>query len=448
MRFAYPGYGAWLRWQLRAACGRRTGRLASVNPHQDDVLILGGGAIGLATALAILESGRGVRVLEAARVGGATSHGNCGTITPSHAPPLAAPGVPLRALKWMLTPDAPLYLKPRVDPVLWRWLLRFAARCNPRDWLDSTRGRAAILNDSRARLKDWVERYGLECEFGENGLDYVFRDRRNFEYHAAECGPLNRMGIATEVIDGDAYLREEPALREGVVGAIRFPDDAHLRPDRYVAELARVVRERGGVIEEGCRVEALLPEADGVRVRIANGGGERRGRDAVVAMAAWTPALIRPLGLRLPIQPGKGYSITYPKLGLAPRRPLVLKDRSVCVTAWGSGFRLGSTMEFSGQDGTLNPVRLAALERAAREYLREPPPAEAALEKWYGWRPMTFDDLPALGRSPRHPHVWLAAGHGMLGISMSAATGQLVADLMTGRDPAIDPSPYRVERFQ
>ena len=126
-----------------------------MNPPHDDVLILGGGAIGLATALALLESGRGVRILEAATVGGATSHGNCGTITPSHAPPLAAPGVPLRALRWIFTPDAPLYLKPRVDPALWHWLARFTARCNPRDWLASARGRAALLDDSRARLVEF-----------------------------------------------------------------------------------------------------------------------------------------------------------------------------------------------------------------------------------------------------------------------------------------------------
>ncbi|KAF1690432.1 NAD(P)/FAD-dependent oxidoreductase [Pseudoxanthomonas taiwanensis] len=413
----------------------------------DDVLILGGGAIGLATALALLEAGRGVRVLEAAQVGRATSFGNCGTITPSHAPPLAAPGVPARALRWMLAPDAPLYIRPRFDPALWRWLLRFARRCNRRDWLASTTARAAILNDSRARLAGWVRRYGLECEFAEKGLDYVFRDPRNFEHYVAECGPLNELGIATEVIEGAEYLRQEPALREGVVGAIRFPVDAHLRPDRYVAELARVVRARGGVIEEGCRVEVLQPEDEAVLVRLQD-GGTRRGREAGGAMAAWTPALGRRPGVRLPIQPGKGYSITYAAQPLVPQRPLVLKDRSVCVTAWGSGFRLGSTMEFSGQDTTLNPVRLGALERAAREYLRQPPDPATVQERWYGWRPMTWDDLPVLGRVPRHPHVWITAGHGMLGMSMSAASGQLMADLITGRDPAIDPAPYRVERFQ
>ena len=415
-----------------------------MNPPHDDVLIIGGGAIGLATALALLDAGRGVRILEAGAVGGGASHGNCGTITPSHAPPLAAPGVVAQALRWMFTPDAPLYLKPRVDPALWHWLLRFAVRCNPRDWRQSTQARAALLNDARARLADWVSRYGLQCEFEEEGLDYVFRDPRKFQQYVDESVVLKTFGIATQVFGGTDYEREEPAMLPGVAGAIRFPGDARLRPDRYVAELARVVRERGGVIEEQCRVDRLEPTSDGVR--LATSQGERKGSEAVIALGAWTPAFARRLGIRAPIQPGKGYSITYSRPARVPRHPMVLKDRSVCVTVWGSGFRLGSTMEFSGHDDTLNATRLAALERGAREFLREPVGAEVH-ERWCGWRPMTWDDLPLLGRAPGQRKVWIAAGHGMLGISMSTATGQLMADLMTGRPPAFDPSPYRPERF-
>ena len=415
-----------------------------MNPPHDDVLIIGGGAIGLATALALLDAGRGVRILEAGAVGGGASHGNCGTITPSHAPPLAAPGVVAQALRWMFTPDAPLYLKPRVDPALWHWLLRFAVRCNPRDWRQSTQARAALLNDARARLADWVGRYGLQCEFEEEGLDYVFRDPRRFQQYVDESVVLKTFGIATQVFGGTDYEREEPAMLPGMAGAIRFPGDARLRPDRYVAELARVVRERGGVIEEQCRVDRLEPTSDGVR--LATSQGERKGGEAVIALGAWTPAFARRLGIRAPIQPGKGYSITYSRPARVPRHPMVLKDRSVCVTVWDSGFRLGSTMEFSGHDDTLNATRLAALERGAREFLREPVGAEVH-ERWCGWRPMTWDDLPLLGRAPGQRKVWIAAGHGMLGISMSTATGQLMADLMTGRRPAFDPSPYRPERF-
>jgi D-amino-acid dehydrogenase len=150
--------------------------------------------------------------------------------------------------------------------------------------------------------------------------------------------------------------------------------------------------------------------------------------------------------LRKAMQPGKGYSITYERPALSPRRPLVLHERSVCVTTWENGLRLGSTMEFSGYDATLNRRRLGAIERSARDYMREPA-GPAKREEWFGWRPMTFDDLPIIGAVPGQPHLWLATGHGMLGISMSVATAQLVADLVTGRATQIDPTPYRVERF-
>src|SRR5690606_6560798 len=150
----------------------------------------------------------------------------------------------------------------RVAPGRGRGRRRSAGRCSPQAWMESARGRAAILRDSRARLDQWIGRYGLDCHFTAAGLDYVFRDRRNFEAYVAECGPLAEMGIATEVIDGSDYLRQEPALREGVVGAIHFPDDAHLRPDRYTAGLARAIRDRGGLVEEQAPVRALLPDAD------------------------------------------------------------------------------------------------------------------------------------------------------------------------------------------
>jgi len=407
-------------------------------------VIIGGGVIGLATAVALVEAGRGVRVLEAGTAGCGASHGNCGTITPSHAPPLAAPGVVLKGLRWMFTPDAPLYLKPRFDPALWRWLLHFAARCNLKDWRQSTQSRSVILDDSRSRLADWVGRYGLECEFAEEGLDYVFNQQANFDHYLQECEALREFGIASELIDGVDYVREEPALKPGVVGAVRFPGDGRLRPDRYVAELARVLRERGGVIEEGCRVESLQPSAQGVSVQTSL--GTRNAKEAVIALGSWSPELARKLGLMLPIQPGKGYSITYSRPSIVPKRPMVLKDRQVCVTAWDSGFRLGSTMEFSGYDEALNAMRLGALERGASEYLHEPVGATVH-ERWFGWRPMTWDDLPILGRAPGLAHTWLATGHGMLGVSMSAASGQLMADLISGNAPSIDPAPYRMERF-
>ena len=413
--------------------------------REPDVLILGGGVIGLSCALYLLRAGRSVRVLERGQAGGETSHGNCGTLTPSHAPPLAAPGVVAKGLKWMLRPDAPLYIKPRLDPALALWLLRFAARCNRADWWPSARAKGALLQRSRRLIETLVAEEGLDCGFRASGLRYVYREERAFAADRAGLADLRELGVDSEVLDGAALARAEPALLEGMAGAIVFPDDAMLRPDRYTAELARRVRELGGDVREGVEVRALRVERGAV-VGVDTADGAQSAREVLVALGPWSANFLAPHGIRLPIQPGKGYSQTYASPELVPNMPLVIREHSVCVTAWPGGFRLGSTMEFSGYDTSLNETRLAALERGARAFLREPVGPELR-ERWFGWRPMTWDDLPLLGRAPKLERLWLAAGHGMMGMGMSAVTGEMLADLICGREPKLDPAPYRPTRF-
>jgi D-amino-acid dehydrogenase len=410
-----------------------------------DIVVAGGGVIGLSCALELLERGREVTVLDTGRVGSGSSHGNCGTITPSHAPPLAAPGMVGQALRWMLRADAPLYIRPRWDPDLWRWLGALARRCNAQDWRASGCAKGALLQVSRRALGEWVERFQLDCEFRASGLIYAFRSARSLDTHAAHNALLDELGIASEVWSTARLLREEPALRGDMAGGLYFPGDACLRPDRLVAELASRVRERGGEIREFSGVETLEAEPRRCRLQLADGSGMLAAR-LVLATGAWSPRWSQALGLRIPIQPGKGYSITYQRPEQAPQRPLVLKERSVCVTAWDSGFRLGSTMEFSGYDPQLSAVRLSALERSAGEYLRDPV-GPARSEEWYGWRPMSLDDLPMIGPLPGRESVLLATGHGMMGVSMSTATAQLIGAQLTGDEPPLDPRPYRPERF-
>ncbi|HEY0179219.1 MAG TPA: FAD-dependent oxidoreductase [Dokdonella sp.] len=414
-------------------------------PRSSDVLILGAGVIGLASACELLERGRSVTVLEQGTAGCGASHGNCGTLTPSHAAPLAAPGTLATALRWLLKPDAPLRIKPRLDPALLRWLFAFAGRCNWDDFRRATAAKAPLLRRSRELIEALVRRERLDCEFEAIGTMNVYADPANFAKARALLPVLADAGIEIETLDGAALAAREPALRAGLAGAFFHPGDAQLRPNRYVAELARVVREKGGRIEEHARVDAIAVEGGRV-TRVTTPRGEFAARDVVLALGAWSPRLARTLGLRLPVQPGKGYSITYARPGACPRIPMTLKEPSVCVTAWGSGYRLGSTMEFAGYDASLNRTRLDALKRGAAAFLGEPEGAEV-VEEWFGWRPMTPDDLPILGRAPGLQNLVVATGHGMLGVTLSAVTGELVGELVAGVAPSFDLAPFSPARF-
>jgi D-amino-acid dehydrogenase len=411
-----------------------------------DVLVLGAGVVGLACAWYLLKAGRSVVVLDRGRVGGGASHGNCGTLTPSHAAPLAMPGMVGKALRWMLRKDAPFRVAPRFDPELLGWMLRFAQRCNWTDFDAANRAKAAILTHSRALIAGLVRDEGLDCDYAEHGTIYAFRDSAALGAFGWHARSLRDVGIDVVEKTGDELRALEPCLNDEIVGGVFHPGDAQVRPDRYVAELARIVRAAGGTIVEDCAVEGFAVDAGRVAA-VRTSRGEYRGRDVVFALGAWSPALGRQLGLRIPVQPGKGYSITYTRPALCPRTPIVCKEASVCVTAWAGGYRLGSTMEFAGYDTSLNRVRLDALKRGAALYLREPEGAHVR-EEWYGWRPMTYDDLPILGRAASVDNLVLATGHGMLGVSMSAATGHLVAALVAGLQPAIDPAPYGPTRFR
>lgn len=416
-----------------------------MNQSKKDVLILGGGIIGLACAYYLLKSGRGVTILEQNTLASGSSHGNCGTITPSHAPPLSQPGMIGKALQWMLTPDAPFRVAPRLDFELFGWMLQFARRCNWSDYHRLARAKGPLLLRSRALLGALVRDENLACEFEESGTLYVHRDAAAFDAMNELPKTLADCGIVMERIDAARCRAMEPALNDSIVGGYWNPGDARLRPDRYAAELARVVKTLGAEICESTTITGFRRSGDRIDAVLTD-RGEFVADEIVFALGSWSPRVGKQLDLRIPIQPGKGYSITYTQSPRAPRIPLTLKERSVCVTSWDSGYRLGSTMEFAGYDTSLNRARLDALRRAAAEYLIEPE-GPAVIEEWYGWRPMTYDDLPIIGRTLKWKNLTLATGHSMLGVTMSAATGELVAQLFADAETALDAATFSPARF-
>jgi D-amino-acid dehydrogenase len=264
--------------------------------------------------------------------------------------------------------------------------------------------------------------------------------------HYAETDELLRTEFAmpAERWDGEGLQELEPALKPGLAGGWLYRSDAHLRPDKLMASWRRVLEMNQVTLVENCQAEGFVRHNGQARA-IRTPLGDISASAFVVATGAWTPLLQRELGCHIPIQPGKGYSLTMPRPSRCPVIPLIFEEHRVAITPMTSGYRIGSTMEFAGYDTSLNPDRLALLRESARLYLHEPE-REPILEQWYGWRPMTYDGLPMIDRSPAMANVWLAAGHGMLGVSMAPATGKLVAECISGTRPHIDPRAYSVAR--
>lgn len=409
-----------------------------------DVVVIGGGVIGLAIALELAAAGRAVRVFERAQPGAGASHGNCGLLTPSHSLPLTQPGMVRRVLGWMLREDAPIYVRKRFDLGFLAWGLRFARHCNARSMHSALRGRAALLELSRTLFDEWVARHALRVEYETAGLLEVYATAAGRDHAAPAHALLAEHGIRSEELARAELLRREPALRDDVAGGQWYPSDAHLRPDALVSELLRCALGAGAQ----CDTESPVTAIETARGRVT---GVRTARGAVacgqlvLCAGAWSPPLGRALGLNLAVQPGKGYSITSARPSRCPSVPLLLKEANMAVTPWPSGLRLGGTMEFDGLDATLRPARLAALRRGAARFLHEPLGAEPA--EWCGWRPMTPDELPLIGLAPRFPNAFVATGHGMMGVSMATGTAQLVRELVTGAPPCVDPAPYAPQRF-
>lgn len=410
------------------------------------VVVIGGGVIGTACAYSLSEAGWQVTILERGQFGQACSHANCGLVVPSHILPLAMPGVIGSTLKTLVQKDSPLKIRPGLNLSLYRWLLKFAGRCKREPMLEAGKARAALLDSSVGLYKEWIAKESLDCEWETEGCLFVFQSQHAMDHYAQTDELLREnFGMGARRLNGDELLEKEPALKPGLAGAWHYERDCHLRPDRLLSSWRKILEQRGVTICERCEVKSFCGKTGSLSA-VETNQGEKTADAFVVATGAWTPLLNRELRCKIPIQPGKGYSLTMPRPEICPKLPLLLEEHRVAVTPMQSGYRLGSMMEFVGYDTSLNPRRLELLKHGAAVYLKEPF-REPVQERWYGWRPMTYDGKPIIDRSPAFENVVIAAGHNMLGLSMAPATGQLVTEFLTGQSPHIDPRPYRVSRF-
>ena len=406
------------------------------------VIVLGGGVVGVAGAWYLAAAGHEVTLVERREAPGLeTSFANGGQIAAGHAQPWAKPGAVPQILRWLGREDAPLLFRPRASWAQWEWGLRFLIECLPGRFERHVRTLAALATYSRERLRALRRELGLRYDHLERGILQFATRARDFDAMARDAEALRALGAAPEVKSAAQCLELEPALRhssEPVVGGVYDPDDESGDAWRFTQELARIAASRGVAFRFGAAVEAI--DAEGDRVTQIRLNDSSMGADAyVVSLGSYSPLLLKPLGIRIPVYPLKGYSITLPlgpaELGAAPSVSLTDEAHKIVISRLGERLRAAGTAELAGYDTSLDAGRCAAIARRVRSLF----PALGAIttvENWTGLRPATPSNVPVIGRT-RLKNLFLNTGHGTLGWTLACGSGSALADLISGREPRV-----------
>ena len=427
-----------MRWLRRSGSSQRV-------TERVDAIVIGGGVVGAASAYYLAERGARVVLLERGELCSGASYGNAGWIFPSHGTPLPAPGVIRQALRWLLDPESPFYVKPRFDLELARWLLGFARAATAARALETLRLNRELSLASLALCAELAARPGIEFGFARRGLLVLCETESGLADAHHELEVLRALGGEGRALSPAEVRAHAPRVAGAIAGGVLFPVDAHVQPARLVKVLAELAEARGARILTGH--EVLLLEREGRRIaRVHTTRGDFAADEVVLAGGAWSPDLVSALGLRLPVQGAKGYSVTVRCPSDFGETPLMLAETKVFVTPMGEVLRFGGTLELAGLDLSVNLRRVRAVQRAVARVLpgveKEP-----HVETWRGLRPLTPDDRPILGRPRAFENLVIATGHGMSGISQGAITGKLVAELVCGERTSLDLLPFSPDRF-
>jgi len=407
-----------------------------------NVLIVGGGIIGLSTALACLK--RGAKVVVVDRLsshGDSCSRGNAGMIVPSHFIPLAAPGVFRQAIKWMRDPESPFHVKPRLSWDLMKWGVRF--------YLAATAAQAdaasPLLRDlnlaSRELYVQWSET-GIECSLAKKGLLMLCNSEPTLEEEAVVAHRARELGVPAQVLNGEETSALDPNVTMSALGSVYYPKDCHLDPSQLLNSLKTKILELGGIIQNDCWVTGWKSAKNTINALTTN-QGELEADEFVLCGGVWSEGLVRPLKLSLPLQPGKGYSMTLPNPIELPSVCSILCEAKVAVTPMGSSLRFGGTMQIGELDQSIDPRRVQGILKSIPKYMpRFRIQHFDGIQPWCGLRPVSPDGLPYVGRTSAWKNLTIATGHAMMGLSLGPITGELVGQILHGQ-----PNPFRIERL-
>ena len=414
------------------------------------VIVLGSGVIGVSSAWNLAAAGHDVTVVDRQDAAAKeTSYANAGEVSPGYSAPWAGPGVPVKAIKWLLMQHRPLVIRPHLDWNLVRWGLSMLRNCTAARY-EVNKGRMVRLAEySRDVLRELRASTGISYDERAQGTLQLFRTQKQLDGTGADIEVLKRSGVPFELLDRAGFIRHEPALarvQEKFVGGLLLPGDETGDCFKFTQNLAAMAAQRGVQFRYGSTI-ARLDAAGGRITGVVTDQGTLSADAYLVALGSYSPLLLKPLGIRIPVYPVKGYSITVPITDAsgAPESTVMDETHKVAVTRLGTRIRVGGTAELAGYTLKLHEARRRTLEHVVTDLFPAGGDVSRA-EFWCGLRPMTPDGTPVVGGT-KLPNLYLATGHGTLGWTMAAGTGRVMADLISGKPPAIDMAGLTIERY-
>jgi D-amino-acid dehydrogenase len=405
-------------------------------------VVIGGGVIGLTTAYHLAREGETVTLVDARPTGLGASDVNAGWIVPAEAAPVPGPGVVLTSLKWMLRPDSPLYIRPSLDPSFLSFMFGMWRASNAKAQRAGFAGHLALAENTVEVFDDY-RADGMDFEMHDEGLLMAFTRKENLDHHLTHLDLVKRYGLEPTVLIGDDVRAHEPLLSDAVEGGLYFPKERHVDPGALARALYARLVALGVDIVENAPVDSVEVRNGMVRA-IRSGDRTFIGDRFLLAAGAWTGPVSKLFGARLPVRPGKGYSVDVEPFGL--RSATNLSDAKVAVTPLSRNLRLAGTMEFGGLGEDINQVRVDAILRAPTTYFRGWEPPRTAPTPQAGMRPMTPDGLPIMGRLGGLRNAFVSTGHGMLGVTLAPGSAAAMTELIVHDrlSPLLEPfSPAR-----
>ena len=411
------------------------------------VIIAGGGVIGLCCAYYAQKAGHEVTLIERGDIKSGTSFGNAGYVSPSHFLPLASPGIIAKGLQWMLSSSSPFYIKPRLNADLIRWGLTFWKQANKETVEHNVPYLHAILQLSRELQSELKNDLGNHFRMEEIGCFMLYKNASTEKHEIELAKEAAALHIDTKIFSAQEVQAMEPDVEVNVRGGILYPIDCHLHPGDFMQTLKEALLKMGATLQLNTTITGFEKKGNKVTAVVTD-KGKFEAEEIVLATGSWLPIATEQLGIRMIMQAGKGYSMTFENMQKNLRYPAILVDDRVAMTPMGKDLRMGGTMEISGLRSPTLVKRAEAIFKAAKSYYPDlqvqfPGPDNI----WHGYRPLSPDGLPYIGRHQKYSNLTIAGGHAMLGISLAAGTGKLVEEILGHKKTSIDIGGFKVERF-